>query len=106
MVDEIARDEGFEPNPQKTRVHLAGGRQTVCGVVVNAHPNLVRAEYDRLAATLHNVAVYGPTGQNRTGVGDFEAHLRGRIAWLSSVNPARGERLLARFAQIDWSAEP
>jgi hypothetical protein len=33
---------------------------------------------------------------------DFEAHLRGRIAWVASLNPGRGEKLRRRFAQIAW----
>jgi RNA-directed DNA polymerase len=105
MVAEIAVAEGFAVNPAKTRLASAASRQTVCGVVVNAHPNLVRAEYDRLAATIHNVAVHGPSGQNRAAVADFEAHLRGQVAWLTSVNRARGLRLLERFELIDWAAE-
>jgi RNA-directed DNA polymerase len=103
MVTEIARDEGFAVNAQKTACHPAGGRQTVCGVIVNVRPNVARGEYDRLAALLHNAARRGPAGENRADVPDFEAHLRGRIAWLSAINPARGDRLRRRFEQIDWS---
>jgi hypothetical protein len=33
---------------------------------------------------------------------DFEAHLRGRISWVASLNPARAEKLCKRFAEIDW----
>ncbi len=78
------------------------GRQRVCGIVVNAHPNVAREEYDRLKAILHNAAVRGPSAENRAGVSDFRAHLLGRIAWVESLNPARGAKLRARFAQIDW----
>jgi RNA-directed DNA polymerase len=106
MVVEIARDEGFEVNAQKTRCHPSGGRQTICGVVVNRHPNLTRTEYDTLAAIIHNAVVHGPAGQNRAGVLDFQAHQRGSIAWLSALNPARGERLRARFQEIDWNQNP
>ena len=105
LAAEIARDEGFAVNEHKTAVHLAGGRQPVCGVVVNAHPNVTRGEYDRLAATLHNAARFGPVSQNRAGVPDFRAHLRGRVAWVSAVNPTRGARLLAAFERIDWADE-
>jgi hypothetical protein len=78
------------------------GRQRVCGIVVNAHPNVARDEYDPLKAILHNAALRGPAGENRAGVGDFRAHLLGRIAWVESLNPARGAKLRARFARIDW----
>ena len=67
-------------HPRKSALRSAAARQSVCGVVVNVRPNVARAEYDRLRASLHNAARHGPESQNRTGVPDLEAHLRGRIA--------------------------
>ena len=64
---------------------------------------MTRGEYDRLKAILHNAARHGPASQNRDGLAHFDAHLRGRIAWVASLNPARGESLMRRFDQIDWS---
>ena len=72
----------------------------MCGIVVNAAPNVPRAEYDRLKAILHNAARHGPAGQGLSG---RQAELQGRIAWVASLNPARGEKLKRRYAQIDWS---
>lgn len=103
LIAAIARDEGFAINERKTAMHSAGGRQSVCGIVVNVRPNVLRSEYDELKAILHNAAVHGPSGQNRAGIADFEAHLRGRISWVASLNPARGEKLRRRFAQIEWA---
>jgi RNA-directed DNA polymerase len=77
-------------------------RQTVCSVVVNAHPNVARDEYDRLKAILHEASLDGPATANRAGVAEFEAHLRGRISWVAELNPARGARLQARLAGIDF----
>ena len=94
-VEPIARDEGFRLNAAKTRVMGHGSRQTVTGVVVNVRPNVPRAEYDLLKAILHRAAHDGP--------GDLDpAHLMGRIAWVESLNPARGAKLRARFAAIRW----
>jgi RNA-directed DNA polymerase len=103
LVASIARDEGFRLNDDKSAMRGAASRQSVCGVVVNVHPNIVRTEYDRLRAILHNAALHGPASQNRSGIADFEAHLRGRISWISSLNPGRGEQLKQRFAEIEWS---
>jgi retron-type reverse transcriptase len=102
LVAEITADEGFAINQRKTALHSAGGRQSVCGIVVNARPNVPRSEYDELKAILHNAASHGPASQNRAGIADFEAHLRGRISWVASLNPARGEKLRRRFAEIRW----
>lgn len=81
----------------------AGGRQTVCGVVVNAHTNVRRTDYDRLRAVLRNAAAGDPASQNRDRVEDFRAHLLGRISWVEALNPARGRRLRELFAAIDWT---
>jgi RNA-directed DNA polymerase len=102
LVATITREEGFAVNAGKTSLTSTARRQSVCGVVVNVHPNVTRAEYDRLKAILHNVARYGAASQNRAGVSDLEAHLRGRIAWVASLNPDRGAKLRQRFADISW----
>jgi hypothetical protein len=104
-VAEIAAGEGFALNGAKTRSSGRGGRQAVCGVVVNAHPNVARKEYDALKAIVYNTARHGPAGQNLAGVADFRAHLRGRIAWVAALNPDRGAKLLRHFAEIDWGAD-
>lgn len=98
----IVADEGHSLNRLKTRVHRAGVRQSVTGVVVNTRTNVARPEFDRLKAVLHNCALLGPEGQNRDGHDDFRAHLLGRIAWVASVNPDRGAKLRAVFDAINW----
>ena len=103
-IARIVREEGFVLRAGKSSLTTRAGRQRVCGIVVNVHPNVARGEYDRLKAILHNCAVRGPGAQNRAGVPDLRAHLRGRVAWVESVNPARGAKLRERFEQIDWEA--
>jgi hypothetical protein len=98
----IVADEGFIVNERKSRLITRAGRQRVCGLVVNDRVNVQRSEYDALRAILHNAARRGPQGENRAGVNDFRAHLLGRIAWVSSLNPARGEKLKREFARITW----
>ena len=95
-VAEIAREEGFRVNADKTRLMTSAGRQSTCGVVVNRRPNVPRDEYDRLKAILHNAALDGPGALTR-------AHLEGRIAWVEFLNPARGARLRERLEGIDFS---
>jgi RNA-directed DNA polymerase len=102
LVAEIARDEGFAVNVAKTNLMTRAGRQRVAGIVVNAHPNLARSEYDRLKAIVHDAVRNGPAAANRAGHPAFREHLGGRIAWLESLHPARGARLRARFERIPW----
>ncbi len=101
LVGEIARAEGFALNAGKSALRTAAARQQVCGIVVNATPNVPRGEFDRLKAILHNAARHGPANQ---GLAGRQAELQGRVAWVASLNPARGEKLQRRFEQIDWCA--
>jgi hypothetical protein len=101
-VADIAREEGFAVNEAKSTLVTQAGRQRVCGVVVNRHPNVGRDEYDLLKAILHNAALHGPVSQNRDQLKDFRTHLRGRISWVAALNAQRGARLCEQFALIDW----
>ena len=104
MVEEIAHDEGFRVNSRKSQLMTRAGRQRICGIVVNEHPNTARHDYDRLRAQLHDAALNGSDAANRARVPDLRAHLLGRISWIEALNPARGARLRRSFARIDWSA--
>ncbi len=99
MIAAIATEEGFRVNAAKTRVMGHGSRQTVTGIVVNAHPNVPRADYDELKAILHRATLHGPADLD-------PAHLLGRIAWVESLNPARGAKLRERFSAIAWGQSP
>lgn len=103
-VGTIAREEGFTVHAAKTRIMPRSGRQRVTGIVVNAHCNPGRAEFDALKAILHNCTRTGPAAQNRDDVPDFRRHPDGRVAWAEQINPARGLKLRRLFDRIDWSA--
>lgn len=104
-IAQIALEEGFIVNERKSTLTTRAGRQQVCGVVVNQHPNVARAEYDALKAILHNAARGGAADQNRSQVPDFRAHLLGRIAWVEQVNPQRGVKLRRRFSAISFDQD-
>lgn len=104
-VAEIAHEEGFLVNDHKSMLATRAGRQRVCGVVVNERLNVPRYEYDVLKAILHNARVHGPASQNREALSDFRAHLLGRLSWIESLNPTRGEKLRRQFASIAWPTD-
>ncbi len=101
-VCRTALEEGFEVNTRKSHFLRQGVRQQVAGIVLNEHPNLPRAEYDRLRAILTNCVRHGPAEQNREGHADFRAHLAGRVGYFVQVNPRRGQRLRELFERIAW----
>ena len=101
-VARIVKEEGCTLNHRKTRLATQASAQRVCGVVVNAHPNLPRREFDRLRATLHQCALRGPASQNHDGHADFRAHLWGRVQWAAQLNAAKAARLHTLWQRIDW----
>lgn len=102
-VEQVVLDEGFRLNAHKTAVQPCSGRQVLGGLVVNDRPRVGRREVDLLRAVVHNCVVHGPSTQDRSGVPDFRSHLHGRVAWVAQHDPARGARLRADLARVDWS---
>ncbi len=98
----IALSMGFAVRTSKLRVMRQSQSQRVANVTLNVRPNIDREEFDRLKAMLFNCARFGPLSQNREKHAHFAEHLQGRIAYISMINPQRGERLKALFDQIDW----
>jgi RNA-directed DNA polymerase len=105
QVCRVALEEGFEVHTRKSRFMRRGVRQQLVGVVVNTYPNVRRNEYDCLKAILYNCVRHGPASQNREGRADFRAHLLGRVAHVTMLNPARGGRLRSLFERIAWEQE-
>jgi RNA-directed DNA polymerase len=99
-VNAIAQSEGFSLHPDKTRFLPAHKQQLITGIVVNAHPNVPRADFDRLRACLHQCILHGSASQNTDQHADFKAYLQGRIAWVRQLNPNKAQRLQRLFEQI------
>jgi RNA-directed DNA polymerase len=101
IVCRIALEEGFEVNQRKTRIMRRGVRQQITGVVVNKRPNIPRAAYDRLKATLHQLA---HDNDGDAAMNTNLAPLRGKIAYINMLNPHRAAKLSAMLAQIERRA--
>ena len=98
----ILLEEGFKVHHRKTRVMRRGVRQHLAGLVINAHANVVRADFDRLKATLTNCVRHGAESQNREGHPAYRLHLDGRVGFVEMVNAAKGKRLRRIFEGILW----
>jgi plasmid replication initiation protein len=86
---------------EKSRLRTSAQRQLVTGVVVNQTLNVAREDYDRLKATLHRLALADRESERLRTV-DQQAQLQGRIAWITSLNARRGQKLQRQFDAIDW----
>ena len=79
-----------------------GVRQHLVGLVANQRVNVIRADFDRLKATLTNCVRFDPASQNRDAHPQFRSHLEGRVGFVETINPAKGKRLRALFERIRW----
>ncbi len=70
------------------------------GIVVNDRPSVPRDEVRRLRAILHHAAKTGLAAQNREGLPHFEAHLRGKLAYLHMIDPEKAGPLQAQLEAI------
>jgi retron-type reverse transcriptase len=102
-VGAIAAEEGFRLNFRKTRTMSQAMRQCVAGLVVNQRLNVRRDEFDLLKATLTNCLRSGVASQNRENHPSFAEHLKGKMEWVASIHPGRGDRLRRLYEQIDWA---
>jgi retron-type reverse transcriptase len=100
-VRHIAQDEGFRVNEAKTRVLRRHRAQTVTGLVVNDRPGVPRAEVRRIRAILHQARSDGLDRQNREGIPNFRAWLRGKIAFVAMARPELGAHLLAQLNDLE-----
>lgn len=94
-VRHLLQDEGFAWNDKKARVVRRNAAQRVTGIVVNDGTTVPRRERRRLRALLHHARQEGLPAQNREGREDFAAWLRGKVAYVSMVQPAAGAKLRA-----------
>ncbi|MEM9426974.1 MAG: RNA-directed DNA polymerase, partial [Pseudomonadota bacterium] len=95
-VPRIATEEGFRLNARKTKIMRHGARKSVTGIVVNDHLNIDRRTFDHLKAVIH---ACGDPQDARLGDARFRAALLGKIGWVESLNPARGQKLRRLLAK-------
>jgi len=101
-VAAVLLEEGFSVNHRKTRIMRQGVRQRLAGIVANERMNVTRPDFDRLKATLTNCVRQGPETQNRDAHPQFRSHLEGRVGFIESINPMKGQRLRLLLDQIQW----
>jgi retron-type reverse transcriptase len=99
-IRHIADDEGFKVNEAKTRVLRRGSAQAVTGLVVNDKLGIGRDEVRRLRAILHRARTEGLAAQNREKHPHFVAQVRGMIAYLHMVDPAKAAPLREALAAV------
>jgi hypothetical protein len=90
LATRIVQDEGFQINPDKTRVMRDGSRQVVTGVVINRVLGLSRQTRRYLRAAVHRCVQAHLAG---TADRATLARVEGQLAYLSMLNPEQARKL-------------
>jgi len=98
LVRRIVQSEGFAINDDKTRVHRAGGRQSVTGLVVNGDgdPRVSRKLRRQLRSAIHKLKTGKPLKK-----GETVARLAGYAAFVYMTNPEQGKKMLGDLMGFD-----
>lgn len=91
-VKVIIKTNGFTLNNKKTRVLRPHRRQSITGVVINDKLGVAKKYYKNTRAGVYNFNKNLQTYTNKQ-----IQKLRGRIEWIRSIDPAKGQKLLDEF---------
>ena len=103
FVYETLKSFGFRVNTQKTKVMWTNQRQYVCGVVVNSHTNMKKADRLKLRAIVHNMEKNGIAAEAEKSSMDaasFYSHIHGKVNWYKQLNPVHGGILSDKLKRI------
>ncbi|MGV8131529.1 MAG: retron St85 family RNA-directed DNA polymerase [Candidatus Pacearchaeota archaeon] len=90
-ISTIVHKYGFILNKQKTRILRKHKRQEVTGVVINEGTNASKRYRRQVRAQVHNY-VNSP----EIDISEYRK-IRGKIEWISSLNPVHGQQLLKKL---------
>jgi hypothetical protein len=97
-IKQIITEAGYAVNHKKTKVTGGYHHKNMLGIVFNDKANYARKEYLQLRAIIHNCKTYGFTSQvqqaNQCSAEALMEWLRGKINWVTQINPEKGQALL------------
>lgn len=93
QVQNVVAGSQFELQVKKTKVRTNKAKLTVTGIVVNTTLNLDAKKYGILRAQVHNYV----TGKTQLTEQEVQ-QLRGKLAWLDQLNPAKAKPLISRLS--------
>ena len=98
VICAIMKKHDFRPNYDKIRIRRPHQRMLVTGVVVNDFQGTPRPYRRKLRAELHNALIRAEFGKEVTP--EEVNRLRGKVAWVNSVNTLQGEKLNKQFREL------
>jgi RNA-directed DNA polymerase len=93
QVHHLMYKHGYKINRSKLKVCSQSTRQKITGIVVNTKLNTPKESWRNLRAAIHQASQTIPSEKTMQ-------QLRGKVEWLRSLNPIRGNQFLEKLGQI------
>jgi retron-type reverse transcriptase len=102
----IIMDEGFEINPNKTRIRYKHERQEVTGLLVNSNkPNVKKSIRKSIWQEIYYCKKFGVVDHLKKISSDkafYKEHLYGKVYFIKMVNQEEGVKMLRELECIEW----
>lgn len=107
LMKKVIKDEGFEVNNKKVRVHYQHHRQMVTGLIVNEKLSVPRETKQYLRQQIYYSKKFGVTDNlawQEVDKTNYKDHLYGLACFVKMVEKPMGEKFLLELNQIDWES--
>ena len=102
-ITALVKSSGYRINRKKLRVTRSGRQQRLLGMTVNEKPNIMRLQYRRLRAQIHNCKYHGfEITAKRVGVEKgamLRSHIEGLLAYYNMINPQKAQKLKEQYRE-------
>lgn len=100
-VRAIIKESGYSVNNKKLRVARSGRQQRLLGMTINEKPNIMRTQYRRMRARIHQCKYKGfEVVAKEMGIETGEklkSEIEGKIAYYHMINPDKAAKLREQF---------
>ena len=108
LIYSILREEGFEPNLQKSKVIYKSQRQTVTGITVNNKLAISKELSRNIRQEIHFMKKFGVKShleqKGKQGASNTKEHFFGLAHYIYMIDKDKGVALLTELYKIDWNS--
>lgn len=107
LMKRVIKDEGFEVNEKKVRVHYQYHKQMVTGLIVNEKLSVPIKTKKYLRQQIYYAQKFGVSSSlEQQGVtkSNYQGHLFGMAYFIKMVEPKAGDTFIEQLNHIDWES--
>ena len=102
-IAKIIKNAGYTVNRKKLRVVRSGRQQRLLGMTVNEKPNIMRLQYRKMRARIHNCKLKGfaavATDMGIANPEKLKSQIEGQLSYWNMINPVKAAKLKLQFEE-------